>query len=165
MTSDQSGDLSGQQTGLTNVVALPQKDEMARAHSKAVAFVREHPVMTLAGGLAFGAVAAALIPRRNRRYVARQGSAIADVIAAASASIAQQALTSFDTASASVRRGAHTVASRAGDAREVVIDRAGDAAQAAYDRAQALLGRKPAPPTLGERIAARAGEIAGRLRK
>jgi hypothetical protein len=157
MTTDQPGDPSLTAATQTNVVPLPQKEEPAQAQNRAIAFVREHPVMTLAGGLAVGAVAAALIPRRNRRYVARQGSLIADAITAASATIAQQALSSLDTASAGVRKGAQAVASRAGDA--------GGAAQAAFDKAQALLGRRAAPPTLGERIAARAGEIADRLRR
>jgi hypothetical protein len=166
MTSDQTSDTAAPGSNSTNVVALPQKDELAPAQNKAAAFVREHPVMTLAGGLALGAVAAALIPRRNRRYVARQSSVLAEAIAAASATIAHQAMSSLDTASTGVRRGARSVASRAEHAGEVVIDRAGSAAHSAYDRAQALLGRKKsAPPTLGERIAARAGEIAGRLRK
>lgn len=159
-------DLTGNQTGTeaagTNVVALPTKEEPATPQAKVVAFVREHPVMTIAGGLAVGAVAAALVPRRNRRYVARQSSMLADAIAAASATIAQQALASLDTASTGVRRGASAVASRAESAGDAVADKASGAAHAAYDRAQALLRRKPAP-TLGERIAARAGEIAGRL--
>lgn len=137
----------------TNVVPLPPKDEPVAAHQKAARFVREHPVLTIAGGLAVGAVAAALIPRKNRRYVARQGSMIADAIAAASASVAHQALGSLETASSGVRRGARAVASRAEHAGEAVVE-----------RANALVGRKPLPPTLGERIAARAGEIAGRLR-
>jgi ElaB/YqjD/DUF883 family membrane-anchored ribosome-binding protein len=160
MTTDQSGERPTQ----TNVVPLPQKEQPVSAREQALAFVREHPVATIAGGLAVGAVAAALIPRRNRRYVARQGSLIADAIAAASASIAHQALSSIDTASTGVRRGAHAVATRAERAGDVVADKASGAAHAAYDRAQALLGRKPVP-TLGERIAARAGEIAGRLRQ
>ncbi len=54
------------------------------------------------------------------------------------------------------------MASRAEHAGEVVVDKAGSAAQAAFERAQALLGRKPAL-SLGERIAARASEIVGRL--
>jgi hypothetical protein len=87
---------------------------------------------------------------------------LADAIAAASATVAHQALASLDSASTGVRRGARAVASRAESAGDAVADKASGAAHAAYDKAQALLGRKPAP-TLGERIAARAGEIAGRL--
>ncbi|MCB2049599.1 MAG: hypothetical protein KDE32_15445 [Novosphingobium sp.] len=138
----------------TNVVALPKSAEPVAAHQKAAAFVREHPVMTIAGGLAIGAVAAALIPRRNRAYVAKQGSLLADAIAAASATVAQQALCSLDTASTSVRKGANSIAARAEHAGEL-----------AYGKAQSLLGRKPVAPTLGERIAATAGELAGRLRR
>jgi ElaB/YqjD/DUF883 family membrane-anchored ribosome-binding protein len=138
----------------TNVVALPKSAEPVAPHQKAAAFVREHPVMTIAGGLAIGAVAAALIPRRNRAYVAKQGSVLADAIAAASATVAQQALSSLDTASTSVRKGAHSIASRAEQAGEV-----------AYDKAQSLLGRKPAAPTIGERIVASAGDLAERLRR
>lgn len=164
MTTDQIGDSAAQEATRTNIVALPKKEQPVAAHDRALAFVREHPVMTIAGGLAVGAVAAALIPRRNRRYVARQGSMLADAITAASATIAHQALSSLDTASSGVRRGAHAVASRAERAGDKVAHRASGAAHAAYDRAQALLGRKPAP-TLGERIAARVGEIAEHLRR
>lgn len=162
MTTDHTTDSSASGATATNVVVLPQRDEVAPPQNRAVAFVREHPVMTIAGGLALGAVAAALIPGRNRRYVARQGSLIADAIAAASTAIAHQALGTLDTASTGVRRGTRAMASRAEHAGEVVVDKAGSAAQAAFERAQALLGRKPAL-SLGERIAARASEIVGRL--
>ena len=57
------------------------------------------------------------------------------------------------------------LAERGGCDLTLLVGEAGEAAQAAFDKAQALLGRRPAPPTLGERIAARASEIAGRLRK
>ena len=160
-----SGDTSDQATAQTNVVVLPNKAEELPVHRKAAEFVREHPVATVAGGLALGAIAAALIPRGNRAFVARKSSLMAEAIAAASAAVAQQALGSLDTASSGVKRGAHSLASLAEHAGEVVADRASGAAHAAYERAQALLGRKTLPPTLGERIAARAGEIAGRLRK
>ena len=140
MNSDHTSDQPISPTAKTNVVALPQMDEPVSAQTKAVAFVREHPVMTLAGGLAIGAVAAALIPRRNRRYVAKQGSMIADAIAAASASIAQQAVTSLDSASSGVRRGSQAV--------QASVEHAGEAA---YGRAKSLLGRKQSPSTLGER--------------
>ena len=153
MEEGEPTDQTGATQPQTNVVVLTPADEVLPPHRKAAAFVREHPVLTIAGGLAVGAVAAALIPRRNRAYVAKQSSLIADAIAAASASVAQQALGSLETASSGVRRGAHAVASRAEHAGEAVVG-----------RAQALLGRKPVPPTLGERIAARAGEIAERLR-
>ncbi len=154
MNTEHPADQSGSTTAKTNVVAMPKADAPDSAQTRAIAFVREHPVMTLAGGLALGAVAAALIPRGNRRYVARQGSMIAEAIAAASATIAQQALSSLDTASTGVRRGSQAVASS--------VEHAGEAA---YGRARSLLGRKHVPTTLGERIAARAGEIAGRLHR
>jgi hypothetical protein len=161
-----TGEDTGQRAaGQTNVVMLSPKPEPESARDKASAFVREHPALTIAGGLAVGAVAAALIPRRNRRYVARQGSMLAEVIAAAGASIAQQALASFDTASTTVRDGAQSLAHRAEHAGEVAFEKADRARHAAMDRAQALLGRKMPEPTLGERLAARAQAIAGRLRR
>jgi hypothetical protein len=150
--------------GQTNVVVLPHYAEPQSAREKATAFVREHPALTLAGGLAVGALAAALIPRRNRAYVARQGSLLAEAIAAAGATIAQQALASLDTASTSVRERAHTLAARAEQAGGAALDKADRARHAAYDRAQTLLGRSKPAPTFSERLAARAGEIAGRLR-
>ena len=146
-----------------NVVPLAYQPERLPAHKQAARFVREHPVATIAGGLAIGAVAAALIPRGNRRYVARQGSMLADAIAAASATIAHQALSSLDSASSTVRSGAHSLASRASDVGEAAAGRAERTGHALYGRAQSLLGRKPAP-TFTERLAERLGEIAGRVR-
>lgn len=160
-TSEETGRDSGTQT---NVVLLPQAPGPQDVRTRTSAFVREHPVLFIAGGLAAGAVAAALIPRRNRRYVARQGSLLAEAIAAAGAAIAQQALTTLDSASTTVRDRAQVIASRAEEASETVLGKSDRARHAAYDRTLALLGRKRPAPTLARKFANRASKLAGRLR-
>lgn len=139
----------------TNVVVLAPAAEPQGNIDRASAFVRRHPVLTIAGGLAAGAVAAALIPRRNRAYITKQSSLLGEAIAAAGATIAQQALASLDSASTTVRDSAHSIALRAEHVGE-----------AAYGRARAIVTRKPAPPpSLGERIAAHASDLANKLRR
>jgi hypothetical protein len=160
-TSEETDRNNGTQT---NVVLLPQASGPESARTWTIAFVREHPVLVIAGGLAAGAVAAALIPRRNRQYVTRQSSLLAEAIAAAGTAIAQQALANLNNASTTVQDRAQVLAARAEEAGGAVLDRSERARNAAYDRALTLLGRKRPAPTLSARVASRAGKLARRLR-
>ncbi|EJU13948.1 hypothetical protein LH128_06147 [Sphingomonas sp. LH128] len=55
-----------------NVVALPAKIAEPTPSDKVIAFVKKHPVLTVAGGVAVGVAVSALLPRRvSRRIVAR----------------------------------------------------------------------------------------------
>jgi hypothetical protein len=66
-------------------------------------FVEEHPALTIAGGLALGALAAALLPRRNRALVAEKSSELAEAIGAASLMLYQQALDRAESAGEGIR--------------------------------------------------------------
>lgn len=55
-----------------NVVALPAKIAEPKPSDKVIAFVKKHPVLTVAGSVAVGVAVSALLPRRvSRRIVAR----------------------------------------------------------------------------------------------
>lgn len=59
-------------------------DYAREARDSATAFVKEHPFATVAGGLAIGAIIAAMIPgpgRRLRKKATARGSALAAMIA------------------------------------------------------------------------------------
>ena len=66
-------------------------------------FVHERPAMVIAGGLALGALAAALLPRRNRAFVAEKSSALADAVSAAGLTLYREALDRAEAAGDGVR--------------------------------------------------------------
>lgn len=96
----------------SNVVKLPEPASGLK-DSRGIRFVKEHPVMTVAGGLVIGALAAALIPRRNRAYVTKRTSALADAVTSASLAIASQALERAEAAGSEASDTAHRLANRA----------------------------------------------------
>jgi len=55
-------------------------------------FVHEHPGMAIAGGIVLGMLAATLLPRRNREFVAQKSSALADAVSAAGLMLYREAL-------------------------------------------------------------------------
>ncbi len=137
-----------------NVVVLPARDDDAATHP-AVQFAKDHPVMTVAGGLAVGALAAALIPRRNREYVTRKSSAFADAVTTAGAALLAQAMEHAEAAGSGVRNQAGALA-----------DRASQLGGAASDKVHSLLARpEPEPESLAERIVTKAGEIRERIHR
>ena len=158
----------------TNVVPLQQKPEPA-PHQKVVNFVQDHPVITIAGGLALGAVAAALIPRRNRTFVAKRTSKLADAIAAASAVIAQQAIGQIETAASGVSAQAHSLAGRAEHLGHSLAGRAEKASHSAFGRvekaghssiekARSLLDSK-STRGFADRVSAKADKLRARLHR
>lgn len=79
-------------TDLKNKIAAAEKrnadrsfEDYARdARDGATSFVKEHPIATLAGGLALGAIVASLLPgpgRRMRKKVGARGALIAGALA------------------------------------------------------------------------------------
>jgi len=76
----------------TNVVALPKRPEPVRPSEKALTFVKEHPVLTIAGGIAAGVVISALLPRRANKSLSKRALRIAEAGAAAALSFGQDTL-------------------------------------------------------------------------
>ncbi len=126
-----------------NVVPLAQPEQQQPAHRKVTSFVQQHPIATIAGGLAIGAIAAALIPRRNRTYVAGKTSAWAGAVSAASAAIAQQAISQIEAAASGARSQSHSLSERAQRVGHSALDRAEQAGHSSLERARALLSRIP----------------------
>ncbi|GAM06923.1 MULTISPECIES: hypothetical protein [Novosphingobium] len=60
-----------------NIVALHSSSKDERPSEKVIGFVKRHPVITVAGGLAVGAAVAALLPRRMTRGAATRAISIA----------------------------------------------------------------------------------------
>lgn len=80
----------------------PEAEEAQEQHPIA-RFVHEHPGMTIAGGIAIGVLAAALLPKRNREFVTEKSSALADAVSAAGLMLYREALDRAETASDGIR--------------------------------------------------------------
>ena len=147
----------------TNVVPLQQQPEPS-PQRKVANFVQDHPMMTIAGGLAIGAIAAALIPRRNRKFIARHTSMWADAVTAASGAIAQQAIGQIEAAASGARSRAHSLAGRAEHMGHSTIDRMGQVGHSSLDKARSLIGSK-VEPTFTDRVSAKAEKLRKRLHR
>lgn len=147
-----------------NVVSLPAVPKEP-PHRKVAQFVHEHPVLTIAGGIAAGALAAALIPKRNRDMVTKRASVWADAVSAATAAIAQQALERAEAASSQVRNQADAFAERASDLGHSAKNRIEGVSKAAASKAQGLIDRSRPEPGLAEKLSAKAAKIIGGLHR
>lgn len=128
----------------SNVVTLPErKDEDT---GKAVVdFVRDHPGIVVAGGLALGLVAGAMLaPRGTGRKLARRALSLAEVAGTASLALGRQARDRAEDAGESLRRQGEAIAAKAGklaEPAEEAADNAGDAAQRLLRKAIELAGK------------------------
>jgi len=93
-------------------------DYAREARDGATSFVKEHPITTLAGGVALGVLIAAVVPgpgRRLRKQATRRGAVLAGVLADLAANYGSQTL---DGAGKAARSGQ----SRLGDLGETLSD-------------------------------------------
>jgi ElaB/YqjD/DUF883 family membrane-anchored ribosome-binding protein len=115
-------------TQLKNKVSAAQKrneerslgDYAREAADGATSFVKKHPITTVLGGLALGALVAAVVPgpgRRLRKQASKRGAVIAGVVAELAATYGAQFL---DRAGKAVSEGQN----RLGDLGESLADRA-----------------------------------------
>lgn len=148
-----------------NVIPLPTQPEKGPREA-VTQFVRDHPVMVIAGGLAIGLIAAAVIPRRARRSVAGRASRLANAIGTAGAVLGERALTRAQTAGSGIRQRTNLLSHQAERLGDAALDRVDHWSDAALDRAGNLLPfRKRVPETIAEKLSARAGELRRQLRR
>lgn len=111
-------------------------DRARDAADGATSFVKEHPIATVAGGLAFGAIIASLIPGPGKR-MRKKASARGALIAGALADLAIKYGAEFlDSATSAARTGQ----SRLGDIGETIGDSAREASRSAGKGARSTLG-------------------------
>ena len=155
---------SPKRTELKNKVDAAQKRNQAReerslgdyargAGHSATSFVKEHPITTLAGGVAIGVLIAAIVPgpgRRLRKQATKRGAVLAGVLADLAVTYGSQALDGAgkaarsgqsrlgnlgDTLSDALADGARSLRREAGEA----SDTAGSATREAGKRATRTL--------------------------
>lgn len=104
---------NGAPAASTNVVALPQRPEPTTPSEKALTFVKEHPVLTVAAGVAVGFAISALIPRSFSRKYAKRAFRLAETGAAAALSFGEDALDKAEDGGIVARKKAKILASQA----------------------------------------------------
>ena len=100
-------------------------DYAREAREDATSFVKEHPITTIAGGIALGVLVASIVPgpgRRLRKQATRRGAVLAGVLADLAVNYGSQAL---DSAGKAARSGQ----SRLGDIGETLSDALADGAR------------------------------------
>ncbi len=105
----------------TNVVALPAKASEERPSDKVIAFVKRHPVIMVAGGIAVGVAVSALIPRRTSRKFIGKAVNLAEAAGAASVVLGKQAGDKAHDVSVGARKQATVFAHKAEKAGDVAI--------------------------------------------
>ena len=103
----------------------------------AVDFVRDHPVLVVAGGIALGAVAAAFLPRGTGRKLVRRAVQVAEIAGTASAVLGRRAMDTAESTGAGLRERGAAVA----DKIERLSETAGDRIGQLGDSAGAKLSR------------------------
>jgi ElaB/YqjD/DUF883 family membrane-anchored ribosome-binding protein len=100
-------------------------DYAREARDDATSFIKEHPITTIAGGIALGVLVASIVPgpgRRLRKKATRRGAVLAGVLADLAVNYGSQAL---DGAGKAARSGQ----SRLGDIGETLSEAISDGAR------------------------------------
>jgi hypothetical protein len=103
-----------------NVVDLP-RPTAAERRDTAVAFIKDHPGLALAGGLAVGVLVASLLPRRPRTKLGKRGAKLGDAVTATASLLARRAADRAETTGSDLRRGSLYAAKRSEDFGEQAI--------------------------------------------
>jgi ElaB/YqjD/DUF883 family membrane-anchored ribosome-binding protein len=147
----------------TNVVALPTRPEPATPSEKAISFVKQHPVLTVAGGVAAGLVISALIPRSFSRKLAKRALGLAEAGASAAVALGHDAADAAEDGGRIARKKASVLAHQAERFGEKAASKAERLGVAALGTASAL-GHAAAERAerLGHSAADRAENLSGR---
>lgn len=126
----------------SNVVTLPKRgQDAARSVTN---FAREHPGAIVAGGVALGLIAGAVLSRGTGRKIVRHALTLAEVAGTASLALGKQAMDKAEDAGGELRRQGEAIAGKAGklaEPAEEAVDAASEAAQRLLRKAVELAGK------------------------
>lgn len=135
-----------------NVQRLAARARDARDSAEQI--VREHPVAVIGGAIAIGAVLAAVLPRRNRRFIASKGAAIGSGGGKLLLELAMKAAAALAATSRSSKDRIITIGESAMDSAQGMSHEIDRLASGAAERTREM----------GESIAARGSEVAAKVR-
>jgi len=141
--------------------AKEPRQEEAGAVSQVGAFVRDHPLLVVAGGIALGAVAAAMLPRGTGRKLVRRAASLAEIAGTASAILGTQLRDKAEAAGAGLREQGGVVSDRLGKLGEDASARLGQFSEAAGERLERLIDPVE---NAANKVAKKAAELRSRVR-
>lgn len=155
-----------------NVVPLAAKSPERRSSDTIIGFVRKHPVLTVAGGVAAGLAISAFLPRKAGRKLLGRAVGLAEAAGAASMMIGRETTGKARSLGHDAKDKAGVLASRAEKASEATAARlekyglAAIAAASALGRATARRAEKigDAAAEKGHHLAEKASELKQRVR-
>lgn len=127
----------------SNVVKLPAR-KAEDAGKAVVDYARTHPGIVIAGGVALGLVAGALLSRGSGRKLARHALTLAEAAGTASLAFGRQAAERAEEAGGELRKQGSALAGKAGklaEPAEEAIDNASEAAHRLLRKAVELAGK------------------------
>lgn len=143
-------------------VATPPSQGAVRATGD---FVRDHPLLVVAGGIAIGAVVAALLPRGTGRRVARRAVQLAEVAGTASALLGSRAKDAASAAGEGLREQGGVLAEKLERLGETASDRLGQARSSAAPLVERLIDPvENAALKAAEKVSKKASELRSRVR-
>jgi ElaB/YqjD/DUF883 family membrane-anchored ribosome-binding protein len=137
----------------SNVVKLPER-KTEDAGKAVVDFVRDHPGIVVAGGVAVGLIAGAFLSRGSGRKLAKHALTLAEVAGTASLALGRHAAERAEDAGSELRRKGGELADKAGKRASELRGPAEDAIEGAVDNASEA----------AQRLLRKAVELAGKLR-
>lgn len=156
----------------TNVVPLTTATTPPTASERAIAFVKKHPVLTIAGGIAAGVAISALLPRKSGRKLARRATGLAEAAGAAAVMLGRETSEKAQHFGHDAKHKAEALAARAekaGGVAAVNLEKVGLAALAAATslghktaRSAERIGASAA--NTSHHLAEKAGELKQRVR-
>jgi hypothetical protein len=156
-TTPTTSSATGTAISPSNVTRLPAK-AATRPSDKVIAFVKRHPVVVVAGGLAVGAAVSALLPRRTTRRWFSRAVDLAEATGATALLFGREAGEKAQSLGAGAGKKASLFATRvekAGDVAAEKLEKYGMAAIAAASSLGRTTARKAGE--LGETAAAQSG--------
>jgi hypothetical protein len=126
-----------------NVVKLPERKENGAA-TPVTDFMRDHPGLVVAGGVALGLVAGTLLSRGSGRKLAKHALTLAEIAGTAGLALGKGTLERAGEAGGELRRQGEALAQKAGELTEPAeeaIDQAAEAAQRLLKKAVELAGK------------------------
>jgi hypothetical protein len=136
------------------VIDMPTRAHKAQPAKATADFVREHPALVIAGGIAAGVLIAALLPRRRARSAGKRAGMLGDAVGAAAVTLGKQLIERADRATGELRRASSRTADQAEDLGGLAVKRIGALLSGWLDSAEHF-GLAAASQ------AGKAGEVAG----
>jgi hypothetical protein len=160
MTKTEAQSSSREKTPSGNVVKLP-KQSQADPQKTAVDFVRDHPGLAVAGGIALGVIAAALLPRGTGRKLARGAIGLAETFGTAGLLLGRQVRETAEATGSGLREQGSAAVERLERLGETASGRIGHISEAAAARMERLIDPVE---NAASKVAKKAAELRSRVR-